>query len=189
MRKIFVSALSVLLVAVYGSHTVSPSRPVAPHKSLHGEKNKKFKRRKKPTRKIPPARRQIHGTIIDGQLQTTVWAGVSPNGPLYPVALMVDTGAVQTMVSGRFWRAMGDRPTVGTATFSGIGGTEQVRYWPHVWVFPKDQPIDAVIAGATEPGGVNRSMLGPEGIIVLLGQDVISRGVLTQNGGRWTFKY
>lgn len=131
----------------------------------------------------------LHGTIQNGQLQTIVWAGLSPSGPLYPVALMVDTGAQDTMVSGNFWKAMGDQPTGQPSSFSGIGGSETVQWWPNVWVYPQDKPINPIIAGGTEPGGINRSVLGPEGIIILLGQNIISTGTLTQDGNYWTLKY
>ncbi len=132
---------------------------------------------------------QLHGTIKNGQLQTVVWAGISPNGPLYPVTLMVDTGAVTTMVSGRFFQACGDQPTGQTGVFSGIGGNTTVQYWPNVWVYPQDKPVHPIIAGGTDPGGVNRSVLGPEGIIILLGQNVISQSTLVQNGVHWTLTY
>ena len=142
-----------------------------------------------PVVRASPAMAVISGTIQNAELQTTVWAGLSPNGPLYPVALMVDTGAVHTMISGKFWRAMGDRPNQGTTTFAGIGGSETVRYWPSVYVYPTDQPRHPIIDGATEPGGVQRSALGPDGIIILLGQDVISTGTLVQTGTHWTLTY
>lgn len=138
---------------------------------------------------LPSYLAQLHGTIKNGQLQTVVWAGISPNGPLYPVSLMVDTGAVTTMVSGRFFQACGDQPTGQTGVFSGIGGNTTVQYWPSVWVFPQDKPINPIIAGSTAPGGVNRSVLGPEGVIVLLGQNVISQSTLVQNGTKWTLTY
>lgn len=131
----------------------------------------------------------LRGTIRQGQLVTRVWAGVSPNGPIYPVRLMVDTGAVHTMVSGNFWQAMGDQPTGQTETFQGIGGQETVGLWPHVWVFPQDSPSHPLIANATEPGGLNRSMLQGYGVLVLLGQDILSQGTLTQNGDTWQFTY
>ena len=138
---------------------------------------------------LPSYLAQLHGTIKNGQLQTVVWAGISPNGPLYPVSLMVDTGAVTTMVSGRFFQACGDQPTGQTGVFSGIGGNTTVQYWPSVWVFPQDKPINPIIAGSTAPGGVNRSVLGPEGVIVLLGQNVISQSTLVQTGVNWTLTY
>lgn len=136
-----------------------------------------------------PTTDTLRGTIKNGQLQTVVWVGLSPQGPLYPVSLMLDTGAEHTMVSGNFFKAAGDTPTGQTTTYAGIGGNEQVGFWPNVWVFPQDRPVDPIIAGQTEPGGLNRSMLGSESIIVLLGQDVIQTGQLTQKGMAWTLQY
>ncbi len=138
---------------------------------------------------VPAGVAQLSGTITNGQLQTTVWVGLSPQGPLYPVLLMVDTGAQTTMVSGHLWQAMGDQPTGQTATFSGIGGNESVGYWPNVYVYPQDKATHAIIAGGTEPGGIFRSVLGPEGISILLGQNIISTGSLTQQGSAWTLTY
>lgn len=139
---------------------------------------------------LPPgAMTTIRGTIRNGQLQTIVWAGASPTGPLYPVTLMVDTGAMHTMVSGHFWQAMGDQPTGATTTYAGIGGNETVGFWPHVYVYPQDKAMNAIIANVTEPGGINRSALGPEGVVILLGQDVIAQGTLTQSGTSWSLTY
>lgn len=131
----------------------------------------------------------LAGTIKSNQLQAVVWAGLSPQGPLYPVTLMVDTGAEHTMVSGHFFQAAGDRATGQTTTYAGIGGTEQVGFWPSVWVFPHDKPVDPIIAGRTEPGGVNRTALGSESVTILLGQNIIQTGTLTQDGTTWTFTY
>ena len=138
---------------------------------------------------LPAGVAQLSGKIVNGQLQTTVWVGLSPQGPLYPVLLMVDTGAQTTMVSGHLFQAMGDQPTGQTATFSGIGGNESVGYWPNVWIYPQDKATHAIIAGGTEPGGIFRSVLGPEGISILLGQNIISTGSLTQQGSHWTLTY
>ena len=138
---------------------------------------------------LPAGVAQLSGKIVNGQLQTTVWVGLSPQGPLYPVLLMVDTGAQTTMVSGHLFQAMGDQPTGQTATFSGIGGNESVGYWPNVYIYPQDKAVDPIIAGGTEPGGIFRSVLGPEGISILLGQNIISTGSLTQQGSAWTLTY
>ena len=138
---------------------------------------------------VPAGVAQLSGTITNGQLQTTVWVGLSPQGPLYPVLLMVDTGAQTTMVSGHLFQSMGDAPTSQTGTFSGIGGNESVGYWPNVYIYPQDKAVDPIIAGGTEPGGIFRSVLGPEGISILLGQNIIQTGSLTQQGSKWTLTY
>lgn len=132
---------------------------------------------------------QLKGTIKNGQLQAVVWVSVSPTSQRYPVTLMLDTGAEHTMVSGYFFKSAGDTPTGQTTTYAGIGGNERVGFWPNVWVFPQNQAKNPVIAGQTEPGGLNRTALGSESVIILLGQDVIQTGKLTQNGTRWTFTY
>ena len=142
-----------------------------------------------PTPTLPAGVAQLSGKIVNGQLQTTVWVSLAPQGPLYPVLLMVDTGAQTTMVSGHLFQAMGDQPTGQTGTFSGIGGNESVGYWPNVYIYPQDKAIDPIIAGGTEPGGIFRSVLGPEGISILLGQNIISTGSLTQQGSAWTLSY
>lgn len=136
-----------------------------------------------------PAMATLTGSVKDGQLQAVVWAGMSAQGPLYPVTLMLDTGAQHTMVNGYFMKAVGDTPTGQTTTYAGIGGNEQVAFWPDVWVFPHDKAVNPIIAGQTEPDGVNRSALGPEGVMILLGQDVIQDGVLTQDGNAWSLEY
>lgn len=132
----------------------------------------------------------LHGTIVNGQLVTTVWAAAHAQGPYYPVRLMVDTGAMTTMIGGNFWTAMGDPPLPGqTSIISGIGGNETVDYWAHVWVLPQDGPGHPLLADTIEPGGLNRSMLRADGIMVLMGQNVLSRGTLVQKGTTWTFTY
>lgn len=138
---------------------------------------------------LPPGMAELTGTIKNGQLQTIVWASISANGPWYPVLLMVDTGAQTTMVSGAFFKACGDQPTGQTATFSGIGGNEKVAYWPHVWLAPTSSGAQPIFANQVEPGGVGRSMLGNDGITILLGQNVLTSGTLTQSGTTWTLIY
>lgn len=177
---------------IRGHAALNPTRPVgSPVTKTHPTSSSPSSRKSTPKHTVVAAvhRPFLSGTIHNGQLQTTVWVGIHPNGPLYPVKMMVDTGAQHTMVSGNFFQAAGDAATGQTTTYAGIGGNETVGFWPGIWVYPQDEPVDPLIGGATEPGGLNRSMLGSESIIVLLGQNVIQQGTLTQNGTQWTLRY
>lgn len=184
-----------LLLCLSGCGTSAQSRPVSPTPSVDTiapsshPTTPASKPLQAPVVHMSSDTATLSGTIQNSQLQTVVWAGMTPTGPLYPVGLMVDTGATHTMISGKFWQAMGDHPNNATTTFAGIGGNETVRYWPAVYVYPTDHARNPIIDGATEPGGVNRSALGPEGIIILLGQDIISTGTLVQKGTHWTLTY
>lgn len=131
----------------------------------------------------------IHGMIENTKLTTQVWAATSPNGPLVPENLVIDTGAFHTMISGYFWRSLGDHPTGQTEQISGVGGTATVDFWPNVWVFPTDSPTDPLLAGAVEPGGMYQSPALRLTGVVLIGQDVLSQGQLVQTGTTWTFTY
>lgn len=131
----------------------------------------------------------IHGTIVDGQLQATVWASTSPFGPYRPITLMVDTGATHTMVNGSYWQFIGSSATGQTATFTGVGGSQTVGFWTSIYVWPGPALSMPLLYDATEPGGVGHMAIGSEGIVVLLGQDVLSHGQLVQTGDRWQFTY
>ncbi len=131
----------------------------------------------------------IHGTIVDGQLQATVWASTSPFGPYRPITLMVDTGATHTMVNGSYWQSIGSSATGQTATFTGVGGSQTVGFWTSIYVWPGPALSMPLLYDATEPGGVGHMMIGSEGIVVLLGQDILSHGQLVQNRDTWQFTY
>ena len=167
-----------------GDRSPSSSQPTTPKKTQAPV----VKTRPTTTAQAPGTLATIHGTIVNGQLQAMVWVGANPHD-LFPVLMMVDTGAIHTMVSGSAWTNMGDTPTGATTTYAGIGGNETVGFWPHVYVFPHDNPSNAILLNATEPGGVYRTPLAADGIIVLLGQDVIDHGTLVQTGTTWSLTY
>lgn len=142
-----------------------------------------------PTENPYPQGYTLTGQLQNNQIVIRVWVGLSPQGPLYPFQALVDTGAVHTMVSGRAWAAMGAAPTGQQSSFSGVGGSESVGYWPDVYVYPQDYPAHALLAGVTEPGGIGRTTLPAEGIAVLLGQDWLQGARLTESGTTWTLTY
>lgn len=173
-----------------GDRSQSSSQPATVSQPAMTKKTQApvVKARPTTTAQAPGTLATIHGTIVNGQLQAMVWVGANPTH-LFPVLMMVDTGAMHTMVSGTAWLDMGDTPTGATTTYAGIGGNETVGFWPNVYVYPNDNTANPIIANQIEPGGVHRTSLGSEGIIVLLGQDVIGQGTLVQSGSHWSLTY
>lgn len=133
---------------------------------------------------------EISGTVQNGALVTTVWMGPSPFH-MYPVRMMVDTGAVHTMINAPFALAAGCTNEGQPETFAGIGGDETVDQYGPVDVYPQrvGEPDSGLLYMQTEPGGLGRTAVGQDGVMILLGQNVIDTGTLTQSGNTWTFVY
>lgn len=139
---------------------------------------------------LPPGFYEINGTVQNGELVTTVWMGPTPFH-MYPVRMMVDTGAVHTMINAPFALAAGCTNEGNPETFAGIGGNETVDQYGPINVYPKrvGEPDSGLLYMQTEPGGLGRTAVGQSGVMILLGQNVIDTGTLTQNGDTWTFVY
>lgn len=142
------------------------------------------------TTALPAGYYEISGTVQNGALVTTVWMGPTPFH-MYPVRLMVDTGAVHTMINAPFALAAGCTNEGNPETFAGIGGNETVDQYGPINVYPKrvGEPDSGLLYMQTEPGGLGRTAVGQSGVMILLGQNVIDTGTLTQNGDTWTFVY
>lgn len=138
-----------------------------------------------------PGQAVLQGTYRAGELLASVWISAGITGHRFPFALMADSGASHTMISGHLAQALHLLTTGQMESYQGIGGVETVPFYVGMWVWPSPTATDAILPGTPEPAGIGRLDLAQQGVALLLGQSFFTQpGVtLLERGGQWWLFY